>query len=130
MKKIITMILMFAMVLSVAGLASADSRPFDISTDSTSVYQVGTIVIPQKTNATWCPYINEGTSNLSETHRAVTRVHKGATAISATWVYSKNTYEWHPYKTNYTGTVTGITYRGRLDTRDSGILEFHGDFHY
>lgn len=131
MKKLISAILVLTLVLAFASSAMAyefKSLPFSFVTDSTSVFNVGPKF--DKVGNSWYIAFSESRSNVSPTHRAVTRVHLGAKAISATWVVSENTYSIHPYIPGYTATVRGATYRARLDDRDSGTLQFHGDFYY
>lgn len=127
MKKITALVLVGIMLLTgvSTALAAGESVPFHIVTENTENYQIGTSK-QKKTQKYWHISIDESTSNVTPTHRAVTRVHKGYDAISSTWVYEGQEYDRCPYKTNYTGVVDGITFRGRLDNRDSGVLEFHG----
>ncbi|MEG2267522.1 MAG: hypothetical protein RSC68_24735 [Acinetobacter sp.] len=129
MKKIIAAILVLTLVLTVASVAMAGDANFHIVTDSTSVYTVGHSPV-DKTASKWTIRIDVAASNLSSTHRAVARVHKGSPAISATYVFTENTYNNYGYKQGYTGLVSGITFRSKLDDRDSGTLEFHGRFIY
>lgn len=125
MKKLFSAVLVVVMVLSVTSMALAASTRFNIVTDSTTVLQVGT---PQynRTMQYWSVYVDMSTSNISPTHRAVTRVHKGYDAASATWVYSGENPTARGYKVGIALSETGLTFRGRLDNRDSGLLEFHG----
>ena len=125
MKKFIALVLAIAMLLSIASVASASSVNFNISTSITSVFQVGTIQFARD-NTYWWLDVDMRTSNVSDTHRAVTRVHCGVNAASAKWVYSGPNGTSHNYITGYD---SGLTFRGRLDDRDSGQLEFHGKFY-
>lgn len=126
-------ILLVALILTLTTLGSALAEPvtmrytFDISTSNTSQYQIGCTGI-EKTENKWYIVLDSSKSNLSSTHRAVTRVHNGADAASATWVYSGPNTTQHPYKANCQGVMSNLSYRGRLDNRDSGVLEFHGKF--
>ena len=115
MKKIVALVLSLLLLLSLASVAVA-SVPFHISTDSTTIFQVGTSQF-QRNGTTWFLDVDMRTSNVSATHRAVTRVHHGVDAASATWVYSGPSGTSHPYISTYT---SGLTFRGRLDNRDSG----------
>lgn len=126
MKKFIALILALVLVLSMASFAFAE--PFDISTSSTSVYAIGCSYNKVYNSPGWYISISESRSNLSPTHRAVARCHNKADAISATWVYSGTNSSQHPYNTSAKAYISGATFRGRLDDRDSGTLEFHGTF--
>lgn len=125
MKKFVAAVLVVVMIFSVSSMAMAASTRFNIVTDSTTVLQIGTPKY-NRTMTYWIVYVDMSTSNLSPTHRAVTRVHKGFDAVSATWVYSGENPTARGYNTGTANDVTGLTFRGRLDNRDSGILEFHG----
>ena len=132
MKKLMAFLLALVMVFALASTAlAADGVEmrygFHISTTSTSEYQIGCSGI-QKTGNEWYIVLDTSRSNVSPTHRAVTRVHDGYNAASSTWVYSGPSTTSHPYKTNYQGAFFDLSYRGRLDDRDSGVLEFHGTF--
>lgn len=130
MKKFLALMMVAIMALTcVSSAFAAEYRRFNISTDSIDIFQIGVANIT-KTGNTWHISVDEGASNLSETHRAVTRVHKGYDSASSTWVYSGQNYTRHPYKTAFLGKQSGISYRGRLDNRDTGWLEFHGNFYY
>ena len=128
MKKMIAVVLVLTMVLAFASSAMAVpiSKNFHISTSSTTSFQTGCSGMNLSTTNWWYIELDEAASNLSATHRAVTRVHQGTKAISATWVYSG------PNTTNRQHTFSGNTplasFRGRLDDRDSGTMEFHGKF--
>lgn len=130
-KKLFVCMLTLVMIFSLAGSALAVEIPmtyaFHISTDSTTEYQIGCTGI-EKTENKWYISLDTSRSNLSPTHRAVTRVHAGANAASSTWVYSGPSTTMHSYKTNYQGVQFNLSYRGRLDNRDWGVLEFHGTF--
>ncbi|MEG0492605.1 MAG: hypothetical protein RR696_05335 [Clostridia bacterium] len=129
MKKIVVVIMALTIVFAITSSAMATGTPFNIVTDSTSVLQTGCSVA-KKTGAHWFIRLNEETSNLSATHRAVVRVHKGAQSISATWVYGGPNETDRLYSASYQKEVTGISFRGRMDDRDTGTLEFHGTFHH
>ncbi|MEG1983633.1 MAG: hypothetical protein RR037_07890 [Alistipes sp.] len=123
MKKFAALILTLIMMVSISSVASAVS--FDIVTTSKDVYQVGTQIFSTN-NYNWFINVNMGTSNIALDHRAVVRVHQGVNAASATWVYGAPNGASHPYISGY---KDGLTFRGRLDNRDSGLLEFHGTFY-
>lgn len=125
MKKFVAAVLVVVMIFSVSSMAMAASTRFNIVTDSTTVLQIGTPKY-NRTMTYWIVYVDMSTSNLSPTHRAVTRVHKGFDAVSATWVYSDENPTARGYNAGTANNVTGLTFRGRLDNRDSGTLEFHG----
>ena len=127
MKKILAVVLTLSLVLAFAGRAMAVGTRFHIVTSSTTSFQTGCSVAELK-DTYWFMRLDEDMSNLSPTHRAVTRVHQGVNPISATWVYSgpSETEHTHTYKEN----AGNASYRGRLDNRDSGTLEFHGYFHH
>lgn len=129
MKKVIAIVMVLTMVFTFASSALAVGTRFDIVTTSTSSLMTGCSGITKK-DAHWFLKINTDTSNLSSTHRAVTRVHQGTEPISATWVYSGPNETDRAYNTGKGGTVSGVSFRGRLDNRDSGTLEFHGYFHH
>lgn len=132
MKKFVASIMVAIMICSCISAALASSTPFNVSTTSTTELQIATrqVVKPESAKF-WQISLDEERSNLSPTHRAVTRVHQGYNAISDTWVYSGPNYTQHDYKTLYKDKeLTGVTYRGRLDNRDTGTLEFHGNFIY
>ena len=135
MRKLIALITALVLCFAIVGSAMADGvvgdgkAQFSVSTDSTTSYQIGVNNI-RKTGSRWYIGVDESRSNISATHRAVSRVHKGATSISALWVYSGSNYNSHPYSTGYTGVVEGVSFRARLDNRDTGWLEFHGTFYY
>lgn len=130
MKKITSLLLTLVLVLSIAGAALAASRSFDVSTSSTSVFATGASGITRTNNKNWCASISASRSNLSATHRAVARVHKGVDAASATWVYAGVDSTYHPYSAGISDRASGLSFRARLDNRDSGTLEFHGNFLY
>ena len=125
MKKFVAAVLVVVMIFSVSSMDMAASTRFNIVTDSTTVLQIGTPKY-NRTMTYWIVYVDMSTSNLSHTHRAVTRVHKGFDAVSATWVYSGENPTARGYNAGTANNVTGLTFRGRLDNRDSGTLEFHG----
>ena len=125
MKKFVAAVLVVVMIFSVSSMAMAASTRFNIVTDSTTVLQIGTPKY-NRTMTYWIVYVDMSTSNLSPTHRAVTRVHKGFDAVSATWVYSGENPTARGYNAGTANNVPGLTFRGRLDNRDSGTLEFHG----
>ena len=125
MKKFVAGVLVVVMIFSVSSMAMAASTRFNIVTDSTTVLRIGTPKY-NRTMTYWIVYVDMSTSNLSPTHRAVTRVHKGFDAVSATWVYSGENPTARGYNAGTANNVTGLTFRGRLDNRDSGTLEFHG----
>ena len=129
MKKILAVVLTLSLVLAFAGSAMADRNRFDIVTTSTTSFQTGCYGIT-KTGPRWFIKLDEDMSNLSPTHRAVVRIHEGYNAISATWVYSGPNETEHGYNSGKTGTVNNVSFRGRLDDRDSGLLEFHGYFYH
>ena len=129
MKKMIAVVLVLTMVLAFASSAMATGTRFDIVTDSTSSLKTG-CVVASKTGAHWFMRLDEDMSNLSSTHRAVVRIHEGANAISATWVYSGPNETERGYNAGKAGTVYNVSFRGRLDNRDSGLLEFHGYYHH
>lgn len=128
MKKMIAVVLVLTMVMAFASSAMAIGTRFDIVTESTTSFKTGCYNI-KPIGTRWFMRLDEDMSNLSSTHRAVTRVHQGTTPISATWVYSgpNETEHPHTYKSSNTDL---LSYRGRLDDRDSGLLEFHGYFHH
>ncbi len=129
MKKLFVLVLVLALAITGTSLAERTTMRynFGISTTSTTEYQIGCTGI-QKSENEWYIVLDVNNSNLSPTHRAVTRVHNGANAASATWVYSGPSTTHHPYKTNCQGVMFNLSYRGRLDNRDSGTLEFYGQF--
>ncbi len=129
MKKLFVLVLVLALAITGTSLAERKTMRynFGISTTSTTEYQIGCTGI-QKSENEWYIVLDVNNSNLSPTHRAVTRVHNGANAASATWVYSGPSTTHHPYKTNCQGVMLNLSYRGRLDNRDSGTLEFYGQF--
>ncbi len=129
MKKLFVLVLVLALAITGTSLAERTTMRynFGISTTSTTEYQIGCTGI-QKSENEWYIVLDVNNSNLSPTHRAVTRVHNGANAASATWVYSGPSTTHHPYKTNCQGVMLNLSYRGRLDNRDSGTLEFYGQF--
>ena len=133
MKKFIAMILVLVLICAVTSNAMAAlsrfDKWFDIVTTSTTEFQTGCSGIYKSDNR-WYIVLSESSSNLSATHRAVARVHKGSTAASATWVYSGPSSTVHPYTANCQGYQENLSFRGRLDNRDSGLLEFHGYFYY
>jgi hypothetical protein len=128
MKKIIALVMCLAILCASVSALAYKTTSYSINTSSTSEYQIASSQVTT-TGANW--YITYSSGNLSGSHRAVTRVHKGATAISSTWVYSGSSTTSHPYKSGYTGGgVSGVTFRGRLDDRDSGTLLMSGNFNY
>lgn len=129
MKKLFVLVLVLALAITGTSFAERVTMRynFGITTDSTTQYQIGCTGI-QKSENEWYIVLNTSKSNLSPTHRAVTRVHNGANAASATWVYSGANATHHPYKTNCQGPMYNLSYRGRLDNRDSGTLKFYGQF--
>lgn len=127
MKKILAVVLTLSLVLAFTGSAMAVGTRFDIVTSSTTSFKTGCTVDELK-NTYWFMRLDEDLSNLSPTHRAVTRIHQGVNPISATWVYSGPNETEHPH--TYKDGAGVVSYRGRLDNRDSGTLEFHGYFHY
>ncbi len=130
MKKFCALILAVVLMLTMTSMAFAVSPSpvrFNISTDNTVNFQIGAANISKDGNY-WHVSFNEETSNVTPTHRAVVRIHQGYNAISSKWVYEGQEYDQHPYKTNYTKPLSGVSFRARLDDRDSGILEFHGNF--
>ena len=129
MKKFIAAILVLTLVLAFASVAMAARTPFHIVTDSTSIYQVGTPLYTRVAQS-WYLDIDTSTSNVAPDHRAVTRVHLGVNAASATWVYSGANGTSHGYNSNIGLNQEGLTFRGRLDNRDSGTLQFHGTVHH
>ena len=129
MKKSIAAILILTLILVFAGSAMAVGSRFDIVTSSTSSFMTGCSGIMKYNNA-WFVRYNEDTSNITPTHRAVVRIHKGAQPITPKWVYDSPYERDRPYNTGYTETVTGVSFRARLDDRDSGTLEFHGYYHH
>ncbi|MEG1360788.1 MAG: hypothetical protein RSE23_14100 [Clostridia bacterium] len=128
MKKTIAIVLVLTMVFAFASSAMAVGTRFDIVTSSTTSLMTGCSGL-RLTGTYWFMRLDENTSNLSPTHRAVTRVHQGTNPISATWVYSGPNETNHPHTFNKYST-TNASFRGRLDDRDSGTLEFHGYFHH
>lgn len=131
MKKMIALMLVLTLILTFAGSAMAvgENKPFHIQTDSTTEFMTGCYGIT-KTGNYWHIRVSTSTSNLSDTHRAVARVHQLANAASATWVYSGPNSTSHPYTADCQNLRYNISFRGRLDNRDSGTLQFHGDFYY
>lgn len=129
MKKMIALMLVLTLILTFAGSAMAVGTRFDIVTASTTSFKTGCYGF-MPTGTRWFIRLDEDMSNLSSNHRAVTRVHQGSTPISATWVYSGPNETEHPYGSNFNPEGMTISYRGRLDDRDSGTLEFHGYFHH
>lgn len=129
MKKLFVLVLVLALAITSTSFAETVTMRynFGITTTSTTQYQIGCTGI-QKTENAWYIVLDTSRSNLSPTHRAVTRVHNGANAASATWVYSGPSTTNHPYKTNCQGVMYNLSYRGRLDDRDSGTLNFYGQF--
>lgn len=131
MKKCIAIVLTLVMTFALATSAMAEMvtmrYSFDVSTSSTSVFSIGCTGI-QKTEDKWYISLNTSSSNLSETHRAVARVHCGYDAASPKFVYSGPSTTPHGYNANYQGYQSGLSFRARLDNRDSGTLEFHGTF--
>ena len=127
MKKMLAVVLVLTMVMAFSNSAMAAYKRFDIVTESTSAFKTGCSSMLLQDHY-WFMRLDEDMSNLSSTHRAVTRVHQGTTPISATWVYSGPNETDHPH--TFTGSVANASYRGRLDDRDSGTLEFHGYFHH
>ena len=128
MKKMIAVVLVLTMVMAFASsaMAASVSANFHISTSSTTTFQTGCSGMKLDGTNWWYIELDEAASNLSATHRAVTRVHQGTKAISATWVYSgpNTANRQHTYDPD----GSTASYRGRLDDRDSGTLEFHGKF--
>ena len=130
MKKMIAVVLVLTMVMAFASSAMATSESFHIVTTSTTSFMTG-CTAAGKTDNHWFIRLDEERSNLSPTHRAVCRVHQSATAVSATWVYSGPNETDRAYNANFLGDQSAtISFRGRLDNRDSGTLEFHGTFHH
>ena len=132
MKKLTAMILALVMTFSAASLAMAEitgCTPFHVVTDASSAWQTVTAPVI-KHGDYWYLRINESLSNISPRLRAVVRVHRGTTAISATWVYSAASSEHHPYTADAQGTVTNVTLRVRLDSSDAGTMTLSGTFCY
>lgn len=127
MKKILAVALTLSLVLAFANSAMAVGSRFDIVTSSTTSFKTGCYGL-RLGGSYWFVRLDEDMSNLSPTHRAVVRVHQGENPISAKWVYSGPNETEHPH--TFTGTVANASFRGRLDDRDSGLLEFHGYFHH
>lgn len=86
MKKSIAAILILTLILVFAGSAMAVGSRFDIVTSSTSSFMTGCSGITKLKNA-WFVRYNEDTSNITPTHRAVVRIHKGTQPITPKWVY-------------------------------------------
>lgn len=131
MKKCIAIILTLAITFAFATSAMAEvvtmKYGFDVTTSSTSHFSIGCNGI-EKTENQWYISLRTASSNLSETHRAVTRVHCGYDAASPTFVYSGANTTRRGYNADYQGFQSGLSFRARLDNRDSGTLEFHGTF--
>lgn len=130
MKKFVATLLTLVMVFALTSYAFADSKPFHVSTSSTSVFMTGASSITRTNNKGWYASISASQSNLSPTHRAVARVHQQENAVSASWVYSGTDSTTHPYNAGTSISASGLSFRARLDNRDSGTLEFHGNFYY
>ncbi|MEG1155961.1 MAG: hypothetical protein RSD94_08810 [Acinetobacter sp.] len=129
MKKTIAIVMVLTMVFAFASSAMAVGSRFDIVTSNTSSLVTGASGITKTGNA-WFVRYNENTSNITATHRAVVRIHRGTQPITPTWVYDKPYELNRPYYPGYTTTVDGVSFRARLDDRDSGTLEFHGYFYH
>ena len=132
MKKAMALALVLIMALAFAGSATAanyTAARFDIATSSITEFKTGCYDLKKKDNS-WYVSLTESSSNLSPTHRAVARVHQFENAVSATWVYSGSNSTVHPYTADCQGYQKHISFRARLDDRDSGLLEFHGYFNY
>lgn len=127
MKKILAVILTLSLVLGFVGSAMADRLHFSIVTSDTTSFTVYPISGELKGNH-WFIRLDEAQSNLSPTHRAVVRLYQGSTPISSTYVYSgpDETEHLHTYQA---GGVPA-SFRARLDSRDSGVLEFHGTLYH
>lgn len=130
MKKTIFLALSILMIcaISVSALAYGNGS-YDIYTDSTTDYMDG------------CPgtnYLNTGSNwriliacgNVTSSHRLVMHIKSGSAIASSTWVYSYDSGNYHPYKTAYQGAGHQVRVWGRLDNRDSGMLEVAGPFEY
>lgn len=130
MKKLVSLLLC---IVILCGAASAFAEEYDriwysIETSSTSVYSVGHTPV-DKWRDDW--YIGiDSRSNVSSTHRAVGRVHCGAEAITPTFVFNGTSYNHHEYDTYWEYEAYGVTFRARLDNRDSGTLNFYGYYYY
>lgn len=81
MKKSIAAILILTLILVFVGSAMAVGSRFDIVTSSTSSFMTGCSDITKYNNA-WFVRYNEDTSNITPTHRAVVRIHKGTQPIT------------------------------------------------
>lgn len=131
-KRILTFVLALTITLGVCVTAFADysQAPFSVETTSKMDFKVGTEKLNKKRGSDWYLSVNMDKSNISDTHRAVVRVYKGTEVISATWVYSGESTTPHGYNSDCQKGMNGITFRARLDTRDSGTLVFKGRFCY
>lgn len=130
MKKFFSLLLCAVLLsVSVTGAFAQDfgSVHYNINTDSTTTFQAASSVVTS-TGDHWWISITSGT--VSDTHRAVIRVHSGYNAASSLWVYSSNNTTLRAYKTAYLGGGFDVQLRGRLDNRDSGTLNIGGYFHY
>lgn len=129
MKKRFVFVLVLALMVTGTSFAEKVTMMYDfgIVTASTTQYQTGCTGI-EKTENEWYIVLDTSRSNLSSTHRAVTRVQYGNTVASATWVYAGSSTAHHPYKANCQGVMYNLSYCGRLDNRDAGTLKFYGKF--
>lgn len=125
---ILAMVMVFACVVSAMAAPLRQGYKFDVSTTSTTEFKTGCSGM-SKTENKWYISLNAGISNLSSTHRAVARVHHGYDAASATYVYSGPSTTVHGYNADCQGFMSGLSFRARLDNRDTGTLEFHGTFY-
>ncbi len=125
---ILAMVMVFTFAVSAMAVPQRKGYTFHVTTTSTTVYQIGCSGI-QKSENKWYISLNEKDSNLSPTHRAVARVHHGFDAASATYVYSGPSTNQHGYNADCQGYMDGLSFRARLDNRDTGTLEFHGTFY-
>lgn len=137
MKKVLALVLCLSLCLGLVSSALAENRPisyeypgrYAIYTDSTDDFMPGSAV--DYINRNGLPWKLSMTSGyISPTHRLVMRVYSNGKEASSLWVYENDSGKTHPYKTKYAGGGYPVAVYGRLDDRDSGVLNIAGNFYY
>ena len=127
MKKLFGITICLVLVFSMLSVAHAETK---IYCRTTSKVDFESWASPAQSSGRQWHFTWESPTNISENHRAVVRIMTTENTFASTlWVYSTWSTAYHPY---YEAAAYGnaFTYpTGRLDDRDSGILEVSGYFY-
>ena len=126
MRKLFAVLVCIMMICVFVGSALASTHFEWYGNDTSTFYAWGPSQI--STGSNW--HITWEKGNMLPSLRAAVRIYAApGEYASSTFVYSSQSFAYHPYNPGYGNGGANTYIAGRVDNRDSGTLDVSGTFH-